>query len=385
MTEYSRHIMPQIENRLFKNKVVILYGPRQVGKTTLSKRLLKNHDSESGYFNCEFPSVRSAIIGKDPEQILSALGTNHRLIVLDEAQSIPDIGLVLKMLIDARPDVQIIATGSSSFDLANKTAEPLTGRKFEFFLSPLSMSEIYPDSPLNQSAALTERMVFGAYPEVVAHTGSRQEKIERLELLASSYLYKDILMYDEVKSSDVLLGLLRSLALQIGSEVSYNELASLVGIDKNTIKRYIELLEKSYIIFRLLPLTRNRQDEIRKLRKVYFYDLGIRNSVIGNFSDLESRGDTGALWENFLATERLKTIRNFDLPSHLYYWRTHRGAELNWLEESDGKLRPHQFNHQGSNLDLRSATEFASSYPDSADVGLIGPSNFVDFVENTAI
>jgi predicted AAA+ superfamily ATPase len=380
MKHFSRTLMPQIEQALFRGKVIIIYGPRQIGKTTLSKDLLKKHGDISGYFNCEEPSVRSALINKDSEQVIAFLGNNQPMVVLDEAQSVPDIGIILKRVIDASPKFQIIVTGSSSFELADKTSEPLTGRKEEFLLSPLSIEETTGYAEATLQKTIEEWLVYGAYPEVVGQTSFR-EKVHALRNISSSYLYKDVLIHENIKSPELLDKLLLQLAFQIGDEVSYNDLASVIGVDKNTVQRYISLLEKCYVIFRLPPLTRNRPDEIRKLRKIYFYDNGIRNAIISNYNLLERRNDVEALWENFLVSERLKAQRNHDLMIKNYYWRTHRHAEIGWVEEYDGVLHPYEFQWTKKEVNLRSSTEFLYSYQGSPSVTVVSSDNIKEFLE----
>lgn len=379
---FERVLMGQVERALFRGKVIIIYGPRQVGKTTMARDLLKKYGDESGYFNCEEPSVRAALTGRDSDQIVAFLGEKQPVVVLDEAQAVPEIGVILKRVIDTAPKFQIVVTGSSSFELADKTSEPLTGRKEEFLLSPLSVEEITGYREAVLAKTVEEMLVYGAYPEVVSQ-GDWREKAHALRNISSSYLYKDVLMHENIKSPELLDKLLLQLAFQIGTEVSYNDLAGAIGVDKNTVQRYISLLEKCYVIFRLSPLTRNRSDEIRKLRKIYFCDNGIRNAIIANYNGLERRNDVEALWENFLAAERLKAERNHDLLVKNYYWRTHRNAEIDWVEEYDGVLHPYEFQWERRGVNLRSSTEFLYSYQGSPSVETVGLEGLKEFLERT--
>jgi predicted AAA+ superfamily ATPase len=370
-----RSIYSPIKNHLFEGKIIVLYGPRQVGKTTLVKKLLQEYQSSDGYFNCEEPNITALLTNRNPQEIITSLG-EHRLIVLDEAQTIPQIGRTLKILIDKRPDLNLIATASSSFELANKTNEPLTGRKYEFFLYPLSLSEIYPTStPTTWPTSLSQHLVYGMYPTVVTATPNRREEI--LRQLTSSYLFKDIFTFEEIKSPEILHNLLRAIAFQIGGEVSYSELANLIGIDKKTVAKYLSFLEQSFIIFRHQPLTKNRRDEIKKLRKFYFYDLGLRNALISNFNDLTLRDDLGRLWENFLAIERKKTQDINSWGINNFYWRLQRGSEIDWVEEFGGKFYPYEFKWQKYIL---KTNNFQNIYPEAQPTIVINQENFTQFL-----
>ncbi|MBU3942958.1 ATP-binding protein, partial [Patescibacteria group bacterium] len=286
----KRTIQKNIEKNLFKGKIIIIYGSRQVGKTTLVKEILKKYPKNSEYFNCDEPDIRQALTDKTSTEIKSFLG-NKKIIVLDEAQRVKNIGLSLKLIIDNFSDIQIIATGSSSFDLSNKIKEPLTGRKIEFYLYPISVKElksVY--SALEINRLMEERMIFGMYPDIILN---REDKEQRLKELSFSYLYKDALAYQNIKNPEVLEKLLQALALQISNEVSYNELAETVGVDKNTIANHIQILEKAFVIFRLRPFSRNLRNELKKMRKIYFYDTGVRNALINNFNPVNLRQDKG--------------------------------------------------------------------------------------------
>lgn len=341
---YKRILQQTITKKFFSGKILIIVGARQTGKTTLSLELLKRFPKEQiRSFNCDNPTDREELFNKDIEFLKQLVG-EAKIVFIDEAQKVENIGETLKLLVDFyKKKKQIIVTGSSSLNLLDNTQEPLTGRKYTYWLFPLSLEEMYPDKNyLKLTKELEGLVVLGCYPEVVSQK-SFKEKKELLRELASSYIYKDILGFQEIKGPDVLVKLLKALALQIGSEVSYNELSNIVKIDKKTIERYIQLLEKNFVVFTLKPFTKNRRREISKLRKVYFYDTGIRNAIINNFNFLDSRRDVGALWENFLLVERMKFRFYNELDREQYFWRTYDGNEIDLVEEASGKLRGYEF------------------------------------------
>lgn len=331
----KRIIQDNIEKFLFKNKVIIIYGARQVGKTTLVTSIMQKYQDIALYLNCDEPDIRHLLHNKTSTELKYIIG-HKKLIIIDEAQMVKDIGLTLKLLIDNFPDIQIIATGSSSFELASGVSQPLTGRKIEFRLFPFSIAElqsIY--SKLEIDRLLPQFLQYGMYPEIVL----KKEHTEiLLKHLAFSYSYKDVLQYQQIKNPEILEKLLQALALQIGNEVSYNELSSLLGIDKNTVANYIRILEQAFIIFKLPPLSRNLRNEIKKLRKIYFWDNGIRNALINNFNSPELRQDTGALWENFFISERLKFLYNSMKNKNSYFWRTQQKQEIDYVEEENGQF-----------------------------------------------
>lgn len=371
----TRLLQKEIEAKLFKRKIIVLYGARRVGKTTLATDILKNHPVDSLYLNCDEPDIKNALTEKTSTELKHFIG-NKKLIVIDEAQRIKNIGLTLKLLADNYPNTQVLATGSSSFDLANKILEPLTGRIYEFILYPFSAEELKTHySQIEIQRLLPSFLRFGMYPEVI--TSSQKDAQEIISSIAQQYLYKDIFEFEKLKNPELLTKLLQALALQIGHEVSYNELANLLGINKITIERYIQLLEKSFVIFRLIPFSRNPRREIGKMRKIYFCDLGIRNSLIKNFNDLYLRNDTGALWENFCILERIKKNaieRNF---INAYFWRTYSGNEMDYLEEKNGQLAGFKF--KWSEKKSRLPNEFLKLYP-SAIAKIITPKNFWEFL-----
>ena len=370
----NRFLQPQLESMLGSHKAIIVMGARQVGKSTLLQLLLGQRQDVL-WLNGDNNDVQTLFTAISAERMHSLMGTK-RVLVIDEAQRIPNIGVQLKIIIDQLSDVQVIATGSSSFELASKVNEPLTGRKREFKLFPLTFNEMVEHSSLIEELRLIpHRLVYGYYPEVVANPG---QEANILKELTDSYLYRDILTLDKVAKSDKLVLLLKALAMQIGSQVSYNELSGLVGIDAKTIERYITVLEQSYIIFRLGSFSRNLRNELKFSKKIYFWDMGIRNAVIGNFSLAETRSDIGAMWENFAIAERMKQI-NYRHPfAQSYFWRTKQQTEIDYIEELDGSLRAFEFKWN-ERKSLRCPLAFSNAYPD-ASFSVITPSNIDDFL-----
>jgi len=371
----KRILENMIVKRLFRGKAVILYGPRQVGKTTLVTSLLEKRKEKTLFLNGDEPDVRELLEGVTSSR-LKALFGKSRIVFIDEAQRIREIGLTLKLITDQIKEVQLIATGSSAFDLASHTKEPLTGRKYEFHLFPLAFGEMVEHHGLlEEKRLLKHRLVFGYYPEIVTCPG---EERELLRLLADSYLYKDLLTLENIKKPVLLEKILKALALQLGNEVSYHEIGQLVGADKNTVEKYIDLLEKAFVVFRLPAFSRNLRNEIKKGKKIYFYDNGIRNAVIGNFSPIEKRNDVGGLWENFLISERMKYLRYSGLYPGRYFWRTVQQQEIDYLEERDGQLYAFEFKWS-KNKHIRFPRTFLRAYPESS-TKLITPENFESFI-----
>lgn len=370
----KRKIQNLVEKSLFKGKIVIIYGARQVGKTTMVKEILKKYPNDSVYLNCDEPDIRSAFSEKTSTEIKAYLG-NKKLVVLDEAQRIKNIGITLKLIADNFPEIQVITTGSSSFDLSNKIIEPLTGRKFEFYLYPFSLEElssIY--SGMEIDRIIEQRMIFGMYPEIIFSGPNAEDKLKNI---SKSYLFKDILQFQNIKNPEAIEKLLQALALQIGSEVSYNELAGMIGIDKNTVASYIQILEQAFIIFRLSPFSRNLRNELKKLRKVYFFDTGLRNALINNLNPVELRQDAGALWENFVISERLKYNENNSSDKNIYFWRTREGREIDYLEDSGGKIS--SFEIKWGKAKLKKQKIFLEAYPKSS-LELINRENYKGFL-----
>lgn len=371
-----RLLLRIVQENLSNPKALLLLGPRQTGKTTMVKNILESHQASTLYLNADEPLVRERLAGASTERLREIIGAS-KLIVIDEAQRVHNIGLTLKLITDQFPGVKLIATGSSSLDLANEINEPLTGRKFEFHLFPVSWQEWAGHvGVLAAENGLEQRLLFGMYPDVLNNPG--QEK-RILANLAGEYLYKDLLSFGMIRKPAILEKLLQALALQIGSEVSFNELANLLQVNKETVIQYTDLLEKAFVIFRLSPLRRNLRQEISTSRKFYFYDTGIRNALIGNFSPLSLRTDTGAIWENFLLSERLKYNHYGErLFVNRYFWRMVRGREVDYVEETDGHFTAFEFKwKRGSNPDF--PKPFLEAYPDTV-TKVVRPDNFFGFV-----
>ena len=359
-----------IKQRLYKGKAIVLIGARQVGKTTLLKEIFPTQN-DMLWFNADDMPVRDFFSNVTIERYRSMIGKN-KIVVIDEAQRIENVGIKMKLITDNFPGVQLVVTGSSSFELANKINEPLTGRKFEYELFPLSFNEMVNDIGLfAEIQKLPIRLVYGMYPDVVCNPGDEKEILNQL---TNSYLYKDILEWERIKKPDKLVKLMKALAYQIGSEVSYNELSQIVEIDKGTIEKYINLLEQTKIIFRLPSYSRNLRNELKFGRKIYFSDNGIRNALINNFSDIELRQDTGALWENFMISELRKYNHYTHNYCNTYFWRTTQKQEIDYIEEKDGKLTAYEFKWNPKKKSRVSST-FTSAYPESI-VKTINPDNF---------
>lgn len=336
--QFLRIIHSQIENKLGNGKAIVLVGPRQVGKTTLIQEILKSKDFL--FLNGDDPTVRQVLNSPNTKELQNIIG-EKKYVFVDEAQRIENIGLTSKIITDQFKNVQLLLSGSSAFDLNNQINEPLTGRKWEFELFPISWSEMENTvGYLEAKQQLNLRLIYGMYPEVLTSIGSEQEVLQEL---VSSYLYKDILALSGIRRAEVLDKLLRALAFQVGNEVSYNELSQLVGIDKNTVSNYIDILGKAYVVFKLPSFSKNLRNEIKTNQKIYFYDNGVRNAVIGNLNLLESRADKGALWENFLMAERLKVLRYSKTDARMYFWRTVRQQEIDYVEENAGVIKGFEF------------------------------------------
>jgi len=367
-----RSILIRMQARLFQNKAIILLGPRQSGKTTLVNALLEKTGEKYQLLNADEPDVRELFQGATSTRLKRIIGDN-RILCIDEAQRISDIGITLKLIIDQIPGVQVIATGSSSFDLNASINEPLTGRKFEFTLYPLSFSELEQEHGLLEERRLLEhRLVFGSYPEIVTSPGQEEE---RVRLLAGSYLFKDLLTLDGIKKPALLDKLVRAIALQIGSETSFHELAQLTGADPHTVERYIDLLEKAFVLVRLPAYSRNVRNEIKKAKKIYFHDNGIRNAVIGNFLPLSSRTDIGALWENYLVIERMKLMNNAGCYTKGYFWRTTQQQEIDYIEEQGQKLSAFEFKWNTGKKRVRFPKTFLNGYPET-ETAVITPADY---------
>lgn len=370
-----RTITQDILNKFGKSKAILIFGPRQVGKTTLLSILSKNIKSEILLLNGDNADVQGLFEDANITKIRMIIG-KYKYLFIDEGQRIKNIGLSLKIIIDNFKDVQVVATGSSSFELANQINEPLTGRKYEYYLYPLSYAELVSHSNfLNEQRELENRIIYGCYPEIVIKD---TERINLLKSLTTSYLYKDLLNYEGIQKPSVLVKILQALALQIGSEVSYNELAQTVGIDKETVEKYIQLLEQSFVIFKLPALSRNLRNELKKSKKIYFFDTGIRNALLGNFNSLNLRTDKGALWENFVISERMKYLSYRQFYGQRYFWRTHNQAEIDYIEEIDGQFKAFEIKYNPKKK-IKFPESFKKAYPGSS-FQIINKDNYYKFL-----
>ncbi len=368
----KRTIEKSITDRLFKGKTIVVLGPRQVGKTTLINGILANR--EFLFLDGDDPLVRTRLTNPNKKEIETIIG-NERIVFIDEAQRIENIGLTTKLIHDQFKQVQLIVSGSSALELRNHTNEPLTGRKWEYNLYPISYEELEKShSYLEARGDLENRLIYGFYPDVINHPG---EERDILNELTQSYLFKDILAYGNIKKPEILEKILRALAFQMGREVSYNEIAKLTGVDKNTVSSYIHLLGLSYIIYPLTAFSRNLRNEIKSNQKIYFYDNGVRNALIQNFNPLELRNDVGALWENFLVSERIKRNHYHRIYANRYFWRTKQQQELDYIEEKDGAINGFEFKWN-PNATARIPANFVNTY--NAEVTVVTSDNFREFV-----
>ncbi|WP_353483779.1 ATP-binding protein [Haliscomenobacter sp.] len=370
-----RTLYSTISSRLAPGKAVIVLGPRQAGKSTILDEIGKQSALKVLRLDCDDALVRQRLQDHTLPNLQSLIG-DAELLLIDEAQRVKNIGLTLKIIIDQIKKPRLLVSGSSSFDLANEVNEPLTGRKWEFMLLPISTSEmVLHHGTFEESRHLHQRMMYGMYPEVVTHPELERQLLNQL---ASSYLYKDVFAFQELRKPELLDKLVRALALQIGSEVSFNNLASFLSCDIETIQRYIDLLEKSFIVFRLPAFSRNIRNELKRSRKIYFWDCGIRNALIGDFRPLDLRTDVGGLWENFLIAERRKYNLYREFYGQSYFWRTTQQQEIDYLEEYDGSIHTYEFKwnpSKGASL----PEVFQKAYP---NVGLkvVNPQNYLSFL-----
>lgn len=370
----ARVITQTIKNQLFKGKAIILLGPRQVGKTTLIRHILEG--KKYLFLDGDDPLVRTQLTKPNTFQLKQIVG-DHNLVFIDEAQRIPGIGLTLKILTDQFKHVQILVSGSSSFEIASLTTEPLTGRKFEYTLFPVSWEEFEKHTGyVVSSQQLEHRVIYGMYPDVLTRTGDDERGA--LRELARSYLFKDVLALTGIRKPELLEKLLRALALQLGNEVSYNELSGLLGADKNTIMRYIQLLEQTFIIFQLNSYNRNLRNEISTARKIYFYDNGIRNIIINNLNPLDMRTDKGVLWENFLIAERLKLNAYHEKFVNCYFWRNRAGGEIDYIEDGNGVISAFEIKWKSKGRD-KLPLAFQKEYP-AVKGRFVDHENFREFV-----
>jgi predicted AAA+ superfamily ATPase len=356
----KRQLEPAILNRLYKGKAIILLGPRQTGKTTLLKEIIGRQNQQVLWLDADEPYTRTRLRDVNVADLKSFMGTS-KLLVIDEAQQIKNIGSTLKLIADHIRDVQLLVSGSSALDLAEEVSEPLTGRKYDFFLYPLSFKELVDHhGRFEEHRLLEQRLIYGSYPEVVSKT---DEMKEILGLLAGSYLYKDIFKYQDLRRPEILESLLQALALQMGSQVSFHELGQMIGANSETVHKYVNLLEKTYVVFRLRSFSRNIRNELKKSQKVYFYDNGIRNALIHNFSPLKLRNDKGLLWENYLVSERMKFLHYNGVSANRYFWRNQQQQEIDYIEDRDGVLHAFEFKWSTSGK-TKIPAAFSKTYPD---------------------
>ncbi len=369
----QRILHDQLQNHLFSKKAIVLMGARQVGKTTLLKNIFTNSEDVL-WLNGDELDVLELFKNANAVRLKLFFG-NKKIVIIDEAQRIPDIGLRLKLIADNLPDIQLLATGSSSFELANHLNEPLTGRKWEYKMFPVSFKEMVNyHGLLEEKRSLNHRLVYGSYPEVITNIGNEKSILKHL---TDSFLYKDILMLEQIKKPDKIIKLLQALAFQIGSQVSYSELGQIVGLDSKTIEKYILVLEQSYVIFRLGSFSRNLRNELKSSKKIYFFDNGVRNALIANFEIAEMRTDIGMLWENYLVAERIKKLTYDNIWSNYWFWRTKEQKEIDFIEESNGVIMAYEFKWN-PNVKVKVPRNFIENY--SAAFKVITPSNYEEFL-----
>ncbi|KKQ01395.1 MAG: AAA ATPase [Candidatus Roizmanbacteria bacterium GW2011_GWA2_36_23] len=359
------------------NKGLVIYGPRQVGKTTLINDLLSEFQLKTLILNGDQRGEWWELLTSRALSKLSLLVSGYDLVFIDEAQRIPEIGLSLKILLDNFPKLKVIVTGSSSLDLASKISEPLTGRIYSYKLFPISQGELrITKTPYEMETQIEERLIYGSYPEIFSLEGVLA-KSKYLQNLVDTYLYKDLLEFGDMRNSSKIRDLLKLLAFQTGNQVSLSELGSSLELNKVTVDRYIDLLEKSFIIFRLSGLSRNLRKEVTKMDKIYFYDMGVRNAIIGNLNSLNNRDDTGKLWENFLIVERMKKLQYKQKIYALYFWRLSSGAEMDLVEETEGRLNGFEFKYGKKNVKFPNS--WTIGYP-NATATLINRNNWQEFI-----
>lgn len=373
MLIFKRNIQEKIESRLFKGDIVILYGPRQAGKTTLSKSILEKYKNDGSYYDCQIAEVRKHFVIGEPDKLLEMV-KGKKIVVFDEAQTIVNIGTILKVFHDTykHMGIQVIATGSSSFDLANKIVEPMTGRAVEFNLLPLSISEIRSVKKDIDLKDIYDMMLYGSYPAVVA-AGTVDEKELSIKKIATNYLYKDIFILESIKNSKAFEDILKMLALQIGQMVSTAEISRAVGVSRATVDKYIRLLELSFIVKRVYSFSNNPRTELKKAYKVFFLDLGVRNAIVDIITKVEDRGDRGAIFENFFMTEILKEeyLKNF--PGEIMFWRTRSGFEIDFIIKNGQELKAVECKWKDTEVSFR---EFLKKYKE-AKVKVVTPDSFL--------
>lgn len=372
----TRKLKNIVENQMFKGKAIVIVGPRQVGKTTLLKELVSRSDKRVLSLNCDEPETQASLTKTNVNRLKNLIG-RHELIVIDEAQKVDNIGLTIKLIVDNIEGVQVIATGSSAFELHNRLNEPLTGRKFEYMMYPVSVGEIMDTSGLmEERRTLESRLVYGSYPDILMHP---EDARSYLTDLTQSYLYKDILSLNDLRKPQLLDHLLQALAFQVGSEVSTNELARTLQTDNKTIDKYIDMLEKCYVIFRIGGLSRNLRTELKKAKKIYFYDNGVRNAVIQQFSPVQMRNDMGALWENFFMAERMKHNHYRGYYCNRFFWRTTLQQEIDYIEERDGSMTAFKMKWNPKKGRTTFPKSFLEAYPVKETV-VVTPENYLDWL-----
>jgi predicted AAA+ superfamily ATPase len=377
MVKINRELAIRIQNKLQPGKVLMVLGARRVGKTVLVNELLNELGEPFLYLNGEDINVHDQLANRSVEHYKQIIGSSQ-LLYIDEAQKIPEIGLKLKLMIDEIKDLKIIISGSSSFDINKNVGEPLTGRKYTFHLFPLSENEYnQSETKINKSEKVKERLVFGNYPELL-HLPDKEDKRDYLNEMISSYLLKDILVYEDIKNSQKIFNLLRLIAFQIGGEVSLQELGKQLGISKNTVEKYLDLLSEVFILHKVEGFSRNLRKEITKNSRWYFLDNGIRNAVIANFNSLEARNDVGMLWENYIISERLKFQEYRRISSNNYFWRTYDQQEIDWVEERDGSLFGYELKWKKSTA--KTPSKWKNGYPD-ASFQVINQDNFSEWLK----
>lgn len=371
-----RNQIEYAQKRLFKGKALIIFGPRQAGKTVFAEQLLKTTiDKKIIRLNGDDADVRELFKKANKEKIKRIIGDNE-ILLIDEAQRIHEIGISIKIIVDQIREVQVIATGSSAFELAGKINEPLTGRKYEVQLFPLSFAELVNyQGLLSEKRMLEQRLIYGSYPEIIVNPNEAKEHIK---LIANSYLYKDLLSVGQITKPALLEKIVKALALQVGSEVNYNELSQLVGADNKTIEKYIDLLEKAFVLFKLPAFTGNVRNEIKKGKKIYFVDNGIINAITNNFNPLHNRRDTGALWENYIISERRKYINQQRIESSYWFWRTTQQQEIDYVETDNNNIKAIEIKWNPK-AKARFPDTFTKAY-ENVSTSIITPENFEDFL-----
>lgn len=361
--------------RLFKGKALLVFGPRQVGKTTFVQNLIADLNKKTLFLNGDESDVLVLFENPNVSKLKNIIGDNE-ILVIDEAQRITNIGIVLKIIVDQIKTVQVIATGSSSFELANKLNEPLTGRKYEMFLFPIAFSEMVTHSGLlEEKRSLEQRLIYGNYPEIVTNPIDAKEHIK---LIANSYLYKDLFLLEQISKPVLLQKIVKALALQVGSEVNYNELAKLIQIDNKTVEKYIDLLEKAFVVFKLPALSNNVRNEIKKGKKIYFYDNGIINAVTANFNPLALRTDTGSLWENYIISERIKQMNIQQNEANSYFWRTTQQQEIDYIEKNDNSILACEIKWNAKTK-YKIPVTFSTNYANVTSK-IVSPENYEEFL-----